>query len=184
MQLQHFESKMTSADKLAPRTESIKQMLDLARQQNEEVLICILDKKTDKIVQYSSDVKKFNLKAASKMMKKQTQESKGVNIGDISDSESHNVWSSQSESTHETKKLSESETPKLSAGFFDICSDANHTTSGFEFKNFDLIHSKFEDSRFSFNMPKIATIFPAGEIGHDSTEPLAPTKNILFPIQN
>lgn len=53
-----------------------------------------------------------------------------------------------------------------------------------EFENFDQKTTvKYGDSRTSFMMPRAQTQLPFPDMPQELSEPIAPTKNILFPIK-
>lgn len=78
MQLQNEQpsvskkDKMTSSDRnpnfYYKRRSVIKKVLELGKQFDQDIFICVLDKKNNKVMQYSSDAKNFNLNSVQKLM--------------------------------------------------------------------------------------------------------------------
>lgn len=66
---------MTSSDKnhnfYYKRRSVIKKVLELGKQFDQNIFICVLDKKSNKVMQYSSDTKNFNLKSVQKLIDNQ-----------------------------------------------------------------------------------------------------------------
>jgi hypothetical protein len=83
------------------RSSVIKKVLELAKQYDQEVFICVLDKKNSKVMQYSSDTKNFTLPHVTKLLEsKKKTEAKNLSL-DVSDVQSLSLMSN---STVETKK--------------------------------------------------------------------------------
>ena len=93
------------------RRSVIKKVLELAKQYEQEVFICVLDKKNSKVMQYSSDQKNFTLTQVTNLLngKNKNIEPKSFSL-DNSDAASVGLLSN---STVETKKDPETKVFKI-----------------------------------------------------------------------
>jgi hypothetical protein len=92
------------------RRSAIKKLLELGKQYDQDIFICIVDKKNHKATQYSSDAENFNLNAVHKLIQKQKKKEifqvQSLDNLDTCDSTSQNQVSEMgaSDTTTATKK--------------------------------------------------------------------------------
>jgi len=109
------KDKVSSASERNPsfyykRRSLIKKVLELGKQFDQDIFICVLDKKNNKMMQYSSDADNFNLNSVQKLIQKQKKKNifqvQSLETLDTSDATSQDPVSetAASESTIATKK--------------------------------------------------------------------------------
>jgi hypothetical protein len=131
------------------------------------------------MMQYSSDAKNFDFQAVQKFLQKQKKKDifqvQSLENLDTCDSVSHHQASEMgvSESTNASTKKEDA--PAKVEDYFG-------GNNGFEILD-QQSEVKYGDSRSSFMMPRASTQLPFAEMAQELSEPIAPTKNMLFPIK-